>query len=85
MRLAEAGIKREPGCGFKLILNKNCRLAPSRVVGFGKRGALAIGLRLVVADKIKGLLILLREAVESPAQIVPLRNPGQCGLASGVI
>ncbi len=83
MTLAKAGIEREPGSGFQLVLGVNRGKVPRGVVDF--RRAEAYALLRIATQQSKPLTVLLREAEQPGAQIVALHDPRERGLAAFVL
>src|SRR5437899_5862942 len=83
MSLAKAGVEREPGSGFQLVLGVNRHKAPRGIVDFRRTEPNAL-LR-IVAEQPKEFIILLREAEQAGAQIVALHHPRERGLAAFVL
>src|SRR5947207_1360424 len=65
VRLAKAGIKREPRCCFELLLPVDRRERSIRAMSFGID---VLALRRVVTEQAKKLAVLLREAVKAKAK-----------------
>ena len=82
VRLTKAAIQSEPGRRLDLILNIGRKNTPG---GFFDVRRAEVGRALVVIDQAERLAILLREAVDTCAQIVALPDPGQRKLASFII
>src|SRR2546430_1954 len=81
VRLAKAGIKREPRCCFELLLPVDRRERSIRAMSFGID---VLALRRVVTEQAKKLAVLLREAVKAKAKVAAALDPGKCGLPTFV-
>jgi hypothetical protein len=82
MGLAQAGVHREPTRDLELIFDVCGKKAAMRIRGRGKQiGTIR---RLGIASELEQLVVLLREPIESGAQIVAIFYPSDGGLAAFV-
>src|SRR6267378_2589528 len=83
MRLAKAGIQREPRCCLELLLCVDRRERSVGAMTLGRVHVLA--LRGVVANQTKELLVLLSEAIESNSKVAAVLDPCKRGLSAFVL